>query len=101
MTTEREESKKNKKGDSFLQMKMRIRKEMKGLFKTPDNAFAEMDFNGNGFIEEDDFFQTLLNYKLPYSKEEIKKFFAHEKLFIRSPDGKMNFELFKKSFFPQ
>ena len=84
----------------FSQIKTKILKEMKNLFKTSENAFAEMDFNGKGFIEEDNFFQTLLNYKLPYSKEEIKRFFGYEKLFIRTPDGKMNFECFKKSFFP-
>ena len=86
--------------DYYSKMKTRIRKEMKSLFKTPDIAFAEMDFNGHGYIEQDNFFQTLLNYKLPYSKDEVKQLFEYEKLFERAPNGRMNFELFKKFFFP-
>ena len=91
-----EETKASKKDmQKFAEMKAKIRKEMKSLFKTTVNAFAEMDFNGNGFIEEKDFFHTLLNYKLPYSKEEVKNLFKHEKWFVRAPEGKLNFELFK------
>ena len=86
--------------DKFTEMKSKIIKEMKALFKTAENAFAEIDFNGNGHIVEDDFFLTLLNYKLPYSKDEVKSLFKHEKWFIRVPNGKMNYESFKKSFFP-
>jgi len=86
---------------NFIQMKEKIRKEMKGLFKIAENAFAEMDFNGHGFIEEEDFFHTLLNYKLPYSKDEVIQLFKHERWFIRAPKGRLNFEIFKKTFFPQ
>lgn len=84
----------------FKEMKIKIRKEMKSLFKTAEHAFAEMDFNGNGYIEEEDFFHTLLSYKLPYSKDEVKSFFAYEKWFKRVPDGRLNYEQFKKAFFP-
>ena len=80
---------------------MKIRKEMKNLFKTADIAFSEMDFNGKGFIEEDNFFHTMLNYKLPYSREEVQALFRKEKWFIRVPGGKMNYEIFTKTFFPQ
>lgn len=79
----------------FNKMKAKIRFEMKNVFKIPDTAFAEMDFNGKGYIEEENFFHTLLSYKLPYSKDEIKEFFKFEKLFIRAPEGKMDFEAFK------
>ena len=34
-----------------------------------------MDFNGRGIIHEEDFFKTLLIYRLPFSKEEISEFF--------------------------
>ena len=91
----------NSGGEKLNKMKAKIRKEMKGLFKTAENAFAEMDFNGNGYIRENDFFHTLLNYKLPYSKEEVLALFEHEKWFIRAPEQRLNYELFKKSFFPQ
>ena len=42
---------------------------MKLIYKTVDTAFAEMDFSGKGKIREEDFFNTLVKYKLPYSKE--------------------------------
>ena len=86
--------------DKFNEMKGRIRYEMKSLYKVAKIAFSEMDFNGKGYIEQDDFF-NLLNFKLPYSKEEINEFFAYEKLFSRLKDGHMPFELFKKEFFPE
>lgn len=98
----REETKISRKQlQKLFKMKCKIQKEMKNLFKAPENAFGEMDFNGHGYIEERDFFHTLLNYKLPYSKDEVIQLFNHEKWFHRAPEGKLNFELFKKSFFPQ
>jgi hypothetical protein len=30
-----------------------------------------MDFNGKGYIDEEDFFKSVLKYKVPYTKEEI------------------------------
>lgn len=88
-------------GEKFLAMRNKIRREMKSLFKTAENAFAEMDFNGHGYIEEEDFFHTLLSYKLPYSKEEVLQLFRHEKWFAQAPENRLSFELFKKAFFPQ
>ena len=59
-----------------------------------------MDFNGKGVIHEEDFFRTLLIYRLPFSKEDIQAFFANEKVFQQRPEGGLDFELFKKIFFP-
>jgi hypothetical protein len=59
-----------------------------------------MDFGGKGIVYEEDFFKTLLIYRLPFSSEEISEFFKQEKIFKQRPDGSMDFELFKKTFFP-
>ena len=60
-----------------------------------------MDFNGRGIVFEEDFFRTLLIYRLPFSQEEIKEWFAKERMFKqRGEDGGMDFEIFKKVFFP-
>ena len=59
-----------------------------------------MDFSGKGTVQEQDFFKTLLIYRLPFSTEEISDFFQKEKLFQQRGDGTLDFELFKKTFFP-
>lgn len=59
-----------------------------------------MDFNGKGVVYENDFFKTLVIYRLPFSQEELSEFFAKEKIFKQRSDGGMDFELFKKVFFP-
>lgn len=82
----------------FSEIKNKIKQVLKTLYKVPNIAFAEMDFNGNGYIEEDDFL-NLINFKLSYTVEEVQKFFKYEKLFSRLADGRMPFELFKKEFF--
>ena len=76
---------------------------MRNLYKIPDVAFADIDFSGKGYITEEDFFNTLLIYKLKYSREELKEFFDRENSFKRriSKDKVgMNFEIFKRCFFP-
>lgn len=59
-----------------------------------------MDFSGKGQVYEQDFFKTLLIYRLPFSHEEIADFFKEERFFSQRGDGSMDFELFKKFFFP-
>lgn len=87
--------------DDIGAIRNRIRKEMKSQYKVPNIAFAEIDFNGNGFVEEEDLIMSLTNFRLPYTKEEVQNYFKVEKLFSRFPDGKMPYELFKKEFFPK
>ena len=59
-----------------------------------------MDFSGKGSVQESDFFRTLLIYRLPFSTEEITDFFRSEKIFQQRGDGTLDYELFKKTFFP-
>ena len=87
----------------FEDIKIDILNVMHNLYKIPDVAFADIDFSGKGYITEEDFFSTLLIYKLKYSVEEIKEFFDRENSFKRQIDKNkigMNFEIFKRCFFP-
>ena len=68
------------------------------MYKTPDFAFWDIDFSGKGFITEDEFFNTLIIYKLKHPKEEIKSYFDRENAFKRKVKGEewgMNYEIFK------
>jgi len=42
---------------------------MKSIYKTVSNAFADLDYTGRGKVTEEDFFKTLIVYKLPFTKE--------------------------------
>jgi len=42
---------------------------MKVIYKTVTNAFSDLDYTGKGRVLEEDFFRTLVIYKLPFSKE--------------------------------
>jgi len=42
---------------------------MKIIYKTVTNAFSDLDYTGKGKVKEEDFFRTLVIYKLPYSRE--------------------------------
>jgi hypothetical protein len=56
-----------------------------------------MDFTGIGFITEDDFLKSLVCTKAGFTLEEIKDYFYLSNMF---QDGGMNFDNFKKTFFP-
>ena len=81
-------------------MKAVIRREMHKVYKLPEAAFSDMDYNGRGYIEEADFFKTLICYRLPFTNEELAEFFHKEKLFRQRADGTADFEQFTKTFFP-
>lgn len=61
-----------------------------------------MDFDGKGYITESNFGQGIVYDKLTqqyhYSTEDIHEYFLRENLF--TTDGKLDFEVFKKAFFP-
>lgn len=87
----------------FDDIKIDLQLTMKNMYKTPEFAFCDIDFSGKGFVTEEEFFNTLLIYKLKYSKEEIKEYFDRENAFKRKVKADamgMNFEIFKRHFFP-
>jgi hypothetical protein len=80
-----------------------LKKEMKNTYRGPDKAYASMDFTGKGHITEEDFLNSLIITRIPYSKEDVKEFLKQLNLFQPNSDGVVgiNFDLFKKTFFPQ
>jgi len=77
-----------------------IQREMKVIYKAVVNAFADMDYTGKGKVTEEDFFWTLVIYKLPFSKDEIKEYFIWENVFWGSEKDAINIHEFWKYFFP-
>lgn len=80
---------------------------MKTIYKTVTNAFSDLDYTGKGKVREDDFFRTLVIYKLPYTKEvsqvyakEVKEYFIWENVFKGSSDESLGLNEFRKHFFP-
>ena len=41
-----------------------IRKELKNLYRAADRAYSSLDFNGRGFITEEDFLNSLVCKRL-------------------------------------
>lgn len=74
---------------------------MKKIYKKVDTAFSELDFSGKGMVAESDFFQTLIMYKLPYSKPQVKEFFDRENIFKGQPNEMLSMPKFSKVFFPE
>ena len=71
-----------------------------------------MDFTGKGYITEEDFLNSLIMTRIPYSKEDVKEFFKQFNLFSSTGNSKgdkknnpvpvngISFDKFKKTFFP-
>jgi Ca2+-binding EF-hand superfamily protein len=70
------------------------------MFSSAENAYAAFDFTGLGYITEDVFLNSyLVREKLPFSKDQVQEFFKSNNLFNESTNG-INFDTFKKNFFP-
>lgn len=78
-----------------------MRKEIRNLYRGPDRAYAALDFTGVGHITEQGFLDSMISKRLQstkgYSFEDIKDFFFSTNVFS---GGGMNFDSFKKTFFP-
>lgn len=55
-----------------------------------------MDFTGIGSIQESDFLNSMVVRRANFTQEELKDFFFLTNMF----KGGMNFDSFKKTFFP-
>lgn len=73
-----------------------LRKELRNIYRGADKAYASMDFTGVGYITEQDFLNSMFASKINFNKEELKDLFFLTNMF---KDG-MNFDSFKKIFFP-
>lgn len=64
-------------------------------------AYNAIDFNGEGTITLDQFMRSRIVQRLKYEHEDIKLFLFRESLFKeREPSYKLEYEVFKKAFFP-
>ncbi len=70
---------------------------MRNLYRGPDRAYSSMDFSGIGFITEEDFLKSIVASKCGFSEVELRDFVYLEGMF--KGEG-MNFDSFKKTFFP-
>ena len=56
-------------------MKLALRKELRNIFRGPDKAYASMDFTGKGYITEDDFLNSFVINRIPFSREDVREYF--------------------------
>ena len=76
-----------------------LKKELRNTYRGAEKAYASMDFTGKGFINSEDFLSSLICTRIPYSKEDVIEFFRQQNLFSSENEG-INFDMFKKTFFP-
>lgn len=75
-----------------------FRIELRNLYRGPDKAYSSMDFTGIGHITQQDVMNSLVvKQRLHFTVEELRDFFFLSNMF---KEGGMNFDTFKKNFFP-
>jgi|LauGreDrversion4_2_1035121.scaffolds.fasta_scaffold150089_1 hypothetical protein len=80
-------------------IRVELRKVFRNLYRAADKAYSSMDFTGVGYIIKEDFLNCMACSKIGYSKEDIKDFVELSGMFKIDTPG-MNFDTFKKTFFP-
>ena len=69
------------------QVKTVLRKELRNIFRAPERAYASMDFYGRGYITEEDFLNSIVLQRIPYSREDVKEFFRQFNMFTIKQGG--------------
>lgn len=80
-----------------------MRKEIRNIYRGPDKAYAALDFSGVGYVTLQNFVDSIICKRLPFTEEEIRDFFFQTNAFAGNAQvlaGGMNFDSFKKTFFP-
>ena len=76
-----------------------LRREFRNVYRGPDKAYASMDFTGVGHISEESFLGSMvIKQRLDFTTDELRDFFLLANMF--KGGGGMNFDSFKKTFFP-
>ena len=84
----------------FLEfVKVRVRKEIRLVYRDPESAYAALDFSGSGKISIDSILNNLIVQRLGIGSEDIKGWLLMDKVFKKESDL-IEFDSFKKSFFP-
>ena len=79
------------------------------MFRGPDfvsglllQAFSSMDFTGKGKISEEEFMKSLVVQRLRFDPKDVQAMLHREDYFEKGKkQPQMDYDLFKKSFFPQ
>ena len=79
-------------------IKNELQRQFRNLYRAADKAYSSMDYEGVGFIVEDSFISSMGCQKSGYSREDLIDFAQSSGLF-KTGTG-MNFDSFKKAFFP-
>ena len=61
-------------------------------------AFTAYDFKGTNYVTVDDFLNAKINYRLPFTRDELKYLLENETVFKRY--DRINIDQFVKNFFP-
>ena len=82
-----------------------MRKVIRNLYRGPDRAYAALDFTGVGYVTQKDFIDSPICKRMPFSEAEIQDYFFQANSFAGNiaggvPIGGMNYDSFKKTFFP-
>lgn len=80
-------------------IRVELRKIFRNLYRAADKAYSSMDFTGVGYIVKEDFLNSMACSKTGYTKDDLKDFVELSGMFKQGTPG-MNFDTFKKTFFP-
>ena len=70
------------------------------MYRSAEQAYASFDFTGLGYITEEAFLNSMIiKGRIPFPEDQIKMFFREYNLFDKRKAG-MDFDTFKKNFFP-
>ena len=70
------------------------------MYRNAESAYAALDFNGTGFITENDFLDSIIvSQRVPFTKQQVQVYFNDYNLFDKNSKG-IDFDTFKKNFFP-
>ena len=71
------------------------------MYRNAEYAYNTLDFTGLGYITKNDFMNSIIvKDRIPFSSEQIEIFFQEYNLFTPGKNG-IDFDNFKKNFFPQ
>lgn len=71
------------------------------MYECSEMAYGALDFSGLGYITQESFLNSIIvKERIPFTVDQIKLFFADNNLFAIDSPG-INFDSFKKMFFPQ
>lgn len=72
--------------------------EIARTYKQANQAFTAYDFTGTNYVTVEDFLNAKVNYRLPFTRDELRFMLVNETVFKRY--DKIDIDQFVKNFFP-